>query len=245
MSDKRHFTIVINKKEIGLFSGRSPIRVARKVVSKLSKKGEKVIFSLRETTQGSKKKVYGPYEGYRKKLKEPVKVGDIVYKYESIVKKIEKKGGELNGTNNVNKNHYFEFEYTPVAIPDKGIYETDGPLKFRLIKKQKGLGHTAQFKVIPLTRQFPNKIYDIPESGVLYIFDTIKRSLVDWYYMVLLGNRNLSNQNRTEIEQAKKETYKRILQSLSDNVPKSGNWGVLGSRGVWSGFREKLKEEML
>jgi len=95
MSDKRHFTVVLGNKEKGLFVGRSPSSVARKVVSKLSK-GGKVTFQLREITQGSKKKVYGPYEGMKKKLKEPRKVGDRVYKYESVVKKIEKKGGGNN-----------------------------------------------------------------------------------------------------------------------------------------------------
>ena len=41
MSDKRHFTVVEGKKEHGLFVGRSPSSVAKKVVSKLSK-GDKV-----------------------------------------------------------------------------------------------------------------------------------------------------------------------------------------------------------
>jgi len=86
MSDKRHYTVVEGNKEHGLFVGRSPSSVAKKVVSKLSK-GKKVTFYLREITQGSKKKVYGPYEGYKKKLKEPRKVGERVYKYESVVKK--------------------------------------------------------------------------------------------------------------------------------------------------------------
>ncbi len=98
MSEKRHFTIIYGNKEKGLFIGRSPISIARKVVSHLSN-GKNVIFSLREITQGSKKKVYGPYEGIKKKLKEPRKVGDRIYKYESIVRRIEKKGGEIDKPN--------------------------------------------------------------------------------------------------------------------------------------------------
>lgn len=94
MSDKRNFTVVEGNKEHGLFVGRSPYSIAKKVVSKLSN-GKKVVFSLREITQGSKKKVYGPYEGYKKKLDKIRKVGDRVYKYESIVKKVEKRGGYL------------------------------------------------------------------------------------------------------------------------------------------------------
>ena len=87
MSNKRHFTIVEGKKEHGLFVSSTPSGAARKVVSKLSK-GKKVTFYLREITQGSKKKVYGPYEGIKKKLDKPIKVGDRVYKYEPVVKKM-------------------------------------------------------------------------------------------------------------------------------------------------------------
>ena len=87
MSNKRHFTIILNNKEQGLFVSSTPSGAARKVVSKLSK-GKKVTFYLREITQGSKKKVYGPYEGMKKKLDKPIKVGDRVYKYEPVVKKM-------------------------------------------------------------------------------------------------------------------------------------------------------------
>jgi len=95
MSDKRHFTIVEGNKEHGLFIGKNPSSVAKKVVSKLSKNGKKVVFKLREITQGSNKKIYGPYEGIKKKLKEPIKVGDRVYKHESIVHKIKKGGSKV------------------------------------------------------------------------------------------------------------------------------------------------------
>jgi len=91
MSNKRHFTIVQGNKEQGLFVSSTPSGAARKVVSKLSS-GKKVKFYLREITQGSKKKVYGPYEGMKKKLSKPIKVGDRVYKYEPVVKKM--KGGD-------------------------------------------------------------------------------------------------------------------------------------------------------
>jgi len=92
MSNKRHFTVIYNKKENGLYQGRSPSSVAKKVVSKLSG-GKKIVFHLRETTQNSKKKIYGPYEGIKKRLDEVVKIGGRVYKHESIVKKLESRGG--------------------------------------------------------------------------------------------------------------------------------------------------------
>ena len=84
MSDKRHMTVVEGNKEHGLFVGRSPYSIAKKVVSKLSN-GKKVVFSLREITQGSKKKVYGPYEGYKKKLKEAIKAQSAKYVSEASI----------------------------------------------------------------------------------------------------------------------------------------------------------------
>ena len=54
-------------------------------------------FSLKETTRGSKHKVYGPYLGTRKKLSKPIKVkfpkGIVTYMYDSNVKLVGQKGG--------------------------------------------------------------------------------------------------------------------------------------------------------
>ena len=60
-SSKRHFTVVMNSKEHGLYTSSTPSSAAKKAVSKLcaNNKNKKVEFSLRETTQGSNKKVYG------------------------------------------------------------------------------------------------------------------------------------------------------------------------------------------
>jgi hypothetical protein len=60
-SPKRHFTAVIGKKEQGSYVSFSPSSSAQKAVSKLcaDNKNRKVKFSIRETTQGSKKKTYG------------------------------------------------------------------------------------------------------------------------------------------------------------------------------------------
>ena len=58
---KRHFTVVINSKEHGLYISSTPSSAAKKAVSKLStdNKNKKFEFYIRETTQGSNKKVYG------------------------------------------------------------------------------------------------------------------------------------------------------------------------------------------
>ena len=75
-TSKRHFTVVIGTKEHGLYVSSSPSSAARKAVSKLcgKKNGKKVEFSLREITQGSKKKTYGPYLGHVEKLAKPIQL---------------------------------------------------------------------------------------------------------------------------------------------------------------------------
>ena len=64
-SSKRHFTAVVGSKENGLYISSSPSSAARKIVSKLCavSKSKKVEFCVREITQSSKKKTYGPYLG--------------------------------------------------------------------------------------------------------------------------------------------------------------------------------------
>ena len=58
---KRHFTVVMDSKEHGLYVSSTPSSAARKAVTKLctANKSKKVEFHIREITQGSKKKTYG------------------------------------------------------------------------------------------------------------------------------------------------------------------------------------------
>ena len=58
--DKRKFSVIIGSKKCGVCSGASPSGAARKV------KGKSGAFYLKETTKGSKKKLYGPYSSKKK-----------------------------------------------------------------------------------------------------------------------------------------------------------------------------------
>lgn len=92
-STKRHFTVVIGNKEHGLYVSSSPSSAARKAVSKLcaTDKKRKVEFSMREITQGSKKKTYGPYLGEIEKLSKPIELKGRVIKYKPVAKLLKKK----------------------------------------------------------------------------------------------------------------------------------------------------------
>jgi hypothetical protein len=98
---KRHFTVVMGNKEHGLYVSSTPSSAAKKAVTKLcaSNKSKKVQFEIREITQGSKKKTYGPYEGYIEKLKEPIELKGRVIRY----KPVAKLSGEVGKKSNVKK----------------------------------------------------------------------------------------------------------------------------------------------
>ena len=111
---KRHFTVVIGSKEHGLYISSTPSSAAKKAVTKLcaSNKSKKVEFHMREITLGSKKKTYGPYDGYIEILKEPIELKGRVIKYKSVAKLRKKSGG---GEGNLRK----RFPYT--ALMNKNV----------------------------------------------------------------------------------------------------------------------------
>jgi len=121
-SSKRHFTVVVGTKEHGLYCSSSPSSAARKAVSKLcgKEKGKKVEFCIREITQGSKKKTYGPYLGHVEKLAKPIQLkGRLVERMPVArlkAKSSAKKGG-MRGRKNNNKENIHEIELTP--LPNK------------------------------------------------------------------------------------------------------------------------------
>jgi len=94
---KRHFTVVMGGKEHGLYVSSTPSSAAKKAVTKLcaANKSKKVEFSMREITQGSKKKTYGPYKGYIEKLEEPIELKGRIIKYKPFVKLAKKEGGRF------------------------------------------------------------------------------------------------------------------------------------------------------
>jgi len=96
---KRHFTVVMGTKEHGLYVSSTPSSAAKKAVTKLcaSNKSKKVEFHIREITQGSKKKTYGPYLGYIEKLKEPIELKGRVIKYKPVAKLSRKSGAKKGG----------------------------------------------------------------------------------------------------------------------------------------------------
>ena len=112
-SSKRHFTAVIGKKEQGSYTSSSPSSAARKAVSKLcaDDKNRKVEFYMRETTQSSEKKVYGPYMGYIEKLKKPIELKGRVIRYKPVAKLLKNK--KMKGGNFKLYEYWYDDIYNP------------------------------------------------------------------------------------------------------------------------------------
>lgn len=110
LTTKRHFTVVIGNKENGLYVSTTPSSAARKAVTKLcaSNKSKKVEFHIREITQGSKKKTYGPYIGHIEKLKEPIELKGRKVEYKPMAKLKGKKmsGGSHDISITINDDKY-------------------------------------------------------------------------------------------------------------------------------------------
>ena len=104
---KRHFTVVMGGKEHGLYVSSTPSSAAKKAVTKLcaANKSKKVEFSIREITQGSKKKTYGPYKGHIEKLKEPIELKGRVIKYNPVAKLGAKKAVQKGGLQSIAKKY--------------------------------------------------------------------------------------------------------------------------------------------
>ena len=164
---KRHFTVVIRNKEHGLYVSSTPSSAARKAVTKLctANKSKKVEFSIREITQGSKKKTYGPYEGYIEKLKDPIELKGRVIKYKPVAKlsgktvKKMKGGAPGNEETNISLNNFdTKFgtnSYVP-QLPITSYEETErGAAKIKAFKRKKR--EIAQAKLIQDYKNIKNK----------------------------------------------------------------------------------------
>jgi hypothetical protein len=144
---KRHFTVVMGNKEHGLYISSNPSSAARKAVTKLcaTDKKKKVQFSIREITQGSKKKTYGPYLGEIEKLAKPIELKGRVIKYKPVAKlnkktdkkSVVKKGGmrKMRGGEGIQIESKFD-KFHPIKITKEITVNGVISIYINLINKQ-------------------------------------------------------------------------------------------------------------
>ena len=165
---KRHFTAVIGKKEQGTYTSSSPSSAARKAVSKLcaDNKNRKVEFYMRETTQASIKKVYGPYMGYIEKLKKPIELKGRVIRYKPVAKLLKNKkmrGGKI--------------KYTTIYWEPKNSNQTDfiGEKLKKILESLTNHDHSEKLSIfdigIHIPKDYPN--FEKIITGIQQILDEI------------------------------------------------------------------------
>ena len=162
----RNFTVVIGSKEHGLYVSSSPSSAARKAVSKLcaTDKKKKVEFCIREITQNSEKKTYGPYVGYIEKLAKPIELKWRVILYKPHLKKIREKTNIKGGFHPSCDNYLYNYNnlLTNLGVNDetKTKYQTQEKklLCYSNPKKYKETLHDPLQKDNSLTKLQKNAI---------------------------------------------------------------------------------------
>jgi hypothetical protein len=214
---KRHFTVVMGNKEHGLYVSSTPSSAAKKAVTKLcaSNKSKKVQFEIREITQGSKKKTYGPYEGYIEKLKEPIELKGRVIKYKPVAKLSGKvrnkmKGGMDDGMYDL-RNIKKSLKQTYNTILDEELMTND-------FKEKRGL---LMNKLGRITEEEENILNEIQDT-ILRIEDhpsnpAKNNDLNDLYESRLKQYNEYIEQNPESIVKDYLDMFKRILSKKKDD----------------------------
>jgi hypothetical protein len=157
LATKRHFTVVIGNKENGIYVSTTPSSAARKAVTKLcaSNKSKKVEFHIREITQGSKKKTYGPYVGYIEKLKEPIELKGRTVEYKPMAKLKRKK---MNGGENVSNINQLYSNRVSITFDrlSRNNKNKDNLLKNLSIYVPEQFNHKIFFESLPITTHTKN-----------------------------------------------------------------------------------------
>ena len=159
LATKRHFTVVIGNKENGLYVSTTPSSAARKAVTKLcaSNKNKKVEFHIREITQGSKKKTYGPYVGYIEKLKEPIELKGRTVEYKPMAKLKGKKMSGGENVSNINQLYQYKVSITVDTIL-RNNKSKDNLLKNLSSHVPQQFKHKTFFESLPITTHSKNLI---------------------------------------------------------------------------------------
>ena len=210
---KRHFTVVMGNKEHGLYVSSTPSSAARKAVTKLctANKIKKVQFEIREITQGSKKKTYGPYSGHIEKLKEPIELKGRVIKYKPVAKlsgKVSKKmKGGMYDLRNIKKSleHTYNINLNEELLTNE-------------FKNQKRL---LMNKLSKITEEEDNILNEIQQT-ILEIVDhplnpVTNQDLDDLYTITIQKYNDFIEQKPESIVKDYLDMFKRILTKKKDD----------------------------
>ena len=173
---KRHFKVVIGNTESGLYISSSPSSAARKAVSKLcaNDKKRKVKFYMREITNGSKKKTYGPYLGEMKKLAKPIELKGRVIRYKTEVVKINEKNSKQKGGTNPIVLKGNDNPYKTIVLQYDGLYK-----ELRIYLSMEEVNVIPEYDTIPFSSRLTlTNFEDMIKHNV-----TFNKDYLIWIYI--------------------------------------------------------------
>jgi hypothetical protein len=226
---KRHFTVVMGGKEHGLYVSSTPSSAAKKAVTKLcaANKSKKVQFEIREITQGSKKKTYGPYSGYIEKLKEPIELKGRVIRYKPVAKLSGKTSNKMVGgafylvvTCNTDEAQKKVFEIINKICDERNINRDDA---IKIIINTNQLNDTVfkieiinEYSLMPnLINLIQNRLDGIKGVSIEKKFDSRAWNINKKEFINVKNNRNLSKELRNKIVEYKRK--KNLKTTLTYN----------------------------
>jgi hypothetical protein len=211
---KRHFTVVMGGKEHGLYVSSTPSSAAKKAVTKLctANKSKKVEFYIREITQGSKKKTYGPYSGHIEKLKEPIELKGRVIRYKPVAKLIGKVNKKMKGgmydLRNIKKS--LEQTYNNVELNDELMINEYKNQRKVLMNKLRGISEEEE-QILKEIQETILRIVDHPSNPAK------NNDLNDLYDSRLKQYNEYIRQNPNSIVKDYLDMFKRILTKKKDD----------------------------
>ncbi len=206
---KRHFTVIIGNKEHGLYVSSTPSSAARKAVTKLctANKSKIVEFYIREITQGSKKKTYGPFLGHMEKLKEPIELKGRIIKYKPVAKLIKKLGvkkGGMNRDDEQNSSLYHDFIYNCL---DHNILRKlkKTKIKYPFPEEKKDIS----IDVDRLKREYKLGNSDIDKAEIDKLIKKLKIANINYLLRFkIITNENISENNKKLFKNLQKKHFK-------------------------------------
>ena len=169
-------------------------------------------FYIREITQGSKKKTYGPYSGHIEKLKEPIELKGRVIKYKPVAKLIGKKNKKMKGgmydLRNIKKS--LEQTYNNVELNDELMTNEYKNQRKVLMNKLSGISEEEE-KILKEIQETILRIVDHPSNPAK------NNDLNDLYESRLKQYNEYIRQNPNSIVKDYLDMFKRILTKKKDD----------------------------
>ena len=228
--DKRKFSVIIGSKKCGACSGASPSGAARKV------KGKSGAFYLKETTKGSKKKLYGPYSSKKKVVQRGGnnEICEYVLNILKMCDSIDTFDAEMSRINTRYK--ILELTYLRLGIKDR--MDKCDVLKYIInLRNIYTIINNGKKKEFPLCHCLCNLK---PADNILVEFGFIN----SYFDLIISKIRSLTKHNKDNFYRNNWLEFIKFLRDIIEAINKEPNKDILKLQKEIQIERNKLLKEM-